>query len=94
MTADARVTKRSLSVAGHRTSISLEAPFWDGLRTLAAARGLSIQRLVEEIDAERGPANLSSAIRVRVLDAAREGLLAGARPGAADPETGRPDGGA
>ena len=94
MTADARTTKRSLSVAGHRTSISLEAPFWDGLRGLAAARGLSIQRLVEEIDAARGPANLSSAIRVRVGEAAREGVRGRARPAAADPETGRLDGGA
>lgn len=94
MSADARVTKRSLSVAGHRTSISLEEPFWEGLRALAAARGVSIQRLVEEIDAARGPANLSSAIRVRVLQAARDGRLASARPGPEGPETERLDHGA
>lgn len=94
MSADARVAKRSLSVAGHRTSISLEEPFWDGLRALAAARGLSIQRLVEEIDAARGPANLSSAIRVAVLEAARDGALADARPGPDGPATERLDRGA
>ena len=59
--------KRSLSVAGHRTSVSLEAPFWDALGQLATARGLSVQRLVAEIDRSRGDSNLSSAIRVHVL---------------------------
>ncbi|WP_091746122.1 ribbon-helix-helix domain-containing protein [Methylobacterium sp. ap11] len=61
--------KRSLVIAGHRTSVSLEAAFWEALRRLAAARGLSIQALVGRIDAERGEQNLSSAIRVFVLRA-------------------------
>ncbi|WP_029031904.1 ribbon-helix-helix domain-containing protein [Salinarimonas rosea] len=69
------VEKRSLSIAGHRTSVSLEAPFWEALVDLAAARGVSVQRLVGEIDAARGEANLSSAIRVALLDAARRGAL-------------------
>lgn len=59
--------KRSLSIAGHRTSISLEEPFWDGLRQAAAARGVSIAAMVAAIDTVRGVASLSSAIRVFVL---------------------------
>jgi predicted DNA-binding ribbon-helix-helix protein len=89
----APVEKRSLSIAGHRTSVSLEAPFWDALRALAEARGISVQRLVEEIDAERGAANLSSAIRVRILAAARAGDLPPTRA-ASDRDTGRAHGGA
>jgi predicted DNA-binding ribbon-helix-helix protein len=64
---DAGVVKRSVAVAGHRTSVSLEAPFWDALKDIAAVRGASVQALVGEIDAGRGGANLSSAIRVFVL---------------------------
>lgn len=67
MTAPAGLRKRSLAVAGHRTSVSLEAPFWEALGRLAAARGLSVQALVAEIDRGRGASNLSSAIRVFVL---------------------------
>lgn len=59
--------KRSLSIAGHRTSISLEEPFWDGLRQAAATRGVSIAAMVAAIDAVRADASLSSAIRVFVL---------------------------
>ena len=69
----AGVAKRSLSVAGHRTSISLEDAFWTGLRDVAAARGLPLAALVAEIDRGRGSANLSSAIRVFVLGACRAG---------------------
>ena len=70
------VLKRSISVSGHRTSISLEEPFWAALREIAETRGVSVQALVRTIDAERGEQNLSSAIRVFVLDAVR-----GGRPG-------------
>ena len=63
----AAVRKRSLSIAGHRTSISLEEPFWDALGRLAGERGLSVPALVSEIDRDRGDTNLSSAIRVHVL---------------------------
>ena len=70
MSGDA-VIKRSITIAGHRTSVSLEAPFWDALRDLAARRGVSVQALVGEIDAGRGAQNLSSAIRVFVLRAAQ-----------------------
>lgn len=64
---EAGIFKHSMSVAGHRTSISLEKAFWDGLRTIAAARGCSMAALVAEIDAGRVGASLSSAIRVFVL---------------------------
>lgn len=64
----AAVAKRSLTVAGHRTSISLEDAFWEGLRDIAAARASTVAGLVAEIDRGRGAANLSSAIRVFVLD--------------------------
>ena len=64
---DAGVVKRSVAIAGHRTSVSLETPFWDALKDIAAARGASVQALVGEIDAGRGGANLSTAIRVVVL---------------------------
>jgi predicted DNA-binding ribbon-helix-helix protein len=59
--------KRSVAVAGHRTSISLEDAFWRALGEIADARGLSLNLLVTEIDDGRS-ANLSSAIRVYVLD--------------------------
>jgi predicted DNA-binding ribbon-helix-helix protein len=72
--ASARVVKRSLVIAGHRTSVSLEDAFWRRLRGIAAERGLSVNRLAAAVDASRGGANLSSAIRVFVLEAE------GARP--------------
>jgi predicted DNA-binding ribbon-helix-helix protein len=67
----AGVTKRSVMIAGHRTSVSLEDPFWAALREVAEARGQSIQALIGAIDAGRGAQNLSSAIRVFVLEAVR-----------------------
>ena len=76
----AAVAKRSLSVAGHRTSVSLEDAFWTALRDIAEARGLTLAGLVADIDRSRGGANLSSAIRVHVLAFYRE--VAGASPAA------------
>jgi predicted DNA-binding ribbon-helix-helix protein len=67
----AGVTKRSVMIAGHRTSVSLEDPFWAALREVADARGQSVQALIGTIDAGRGAQNLSSAIRVFVLEAVR-----------------------
>lgn len=64
----ARVVKRSLTIAGHRTSISLEEAFWLELKALAAARGISIATLVATLDEERSHANLSSAIRVYLFE--------------------------
>jgi predicted DNA-binding ribbon-helix-helix protein len=65
----ARVIKRSLVIAGHRTSITIEDAFWLRLRRIARERGLSLNRLAARVDASRGEANLSSAIRVFVLEA-------------------------
>ncbi len=62
------ISKHSLTIAGHRTSISLEQAFWEKLRAIASARGLSLAALIGEIDAVRGKANLSSAIRVYTLN--------------------------
>jgi len=77
----AGVRKRSLSIAGHATSVSLEDPFWEALREIAAARDCSVADLVRQVDAARAaeaaesggapPVNLSSALRVFVLDAVR-----------------------
>jgi predicted DNA-binding ribbon-helix-helix protein len=59
--------KRSLSIAGHRTSISLEAPFWDALKEIAASEDRPIAALVAEVDSGRGELNLSSALRLHAL---------------------------
>jgi predicted DNA-binding ribbon-helix-helix protein len=62
--------KRSITIDGHRTSITLEDAFWEELSALALGRGLSVNALVAEIDhAKGGPGNLSSALRLHVLDA-------------------------
>jgi predicted DNA-binding ribbon-helix-helix protein len=60
--------KHSFTIAGHKTSISLEAPFWDALKEAAQAEGIALAGLVKRIDTERGDAGLSSAVRVWVLD--------------------------
>lgn len=60
--------KRSVSIAGHRTSVSLEEPFWEALRDIAKARKTSINKLITEVDAGRAPdTGLSSALRVFIL---------------------------
>jgi predicted DNA-binding ribbon-helix-helix protein len=65
--ASARPKKRSFSIAGHRTSISLEEPFWEALRAIAANESLSLAQLVSRIDKMRADSGLSGAIRVYVL---------------------------
>ncbi len=62
----ASVRKRSVVIEGHRTSVSLEAAFWEALQAIARERGNTINGLVAQIDRERA-GNLSSAIRVFVL---------------------------
>jgi len=60
--------KRSVSIAGHQTSISIEEPFWQALRGIAAERGQSLAGLIAAIDGDRpAQTNLSSAIRLAVL---------------------------
>ena len=60
------VRKRSVTLAGHRTSLSLEPEFWEALKTAARAEGLSLNALIGRIDRERS-GNLSSAVRVYLL---------------------------
>ena len=60
------VRKRSVVIAGHRTSVSMEQAFWDTLKQIAAADGRSLGALIEEVDRDRA-GNLSSALRVYVL---------------------------
>ena len=61
-----KLKKRSVSIAGHRTSVSVEHIFWEKLKEVAHARGISLNRLVSVIDENRS-GNLSSAIRVFVV---------------------------
>lgn len=68
----ARPIKRSLTLSGHRTSVSLEETFWQAFRDIAAARGVPLNTLAAEIDASRpADAGLASAIRVFVLTTLR-----------------------
>lgn len=74
----ASIRRRSVTLQGHRTSVSMEDAFWTQLKAIAVRRGLSINALVAEADAARppdDPGNLSSALRLLVL----EDALAGAR---------------
>lgn len=66
-----RPAKRSLTLRGHRTSVSLEEEFWRAFCEIAAARGMGRNALAAEIDAARGDVGLASAIRVFVLETAR-----------------------
>ena len=66
----ARPVKRSLTLHGHRTSVSLEDAFWREFRRLAARDGLPLNQLAERIDEVRGDVGLASAIRVYVLERA------------------------
>lgn len=63
-----QVLKRSVAIGQHKTSISLEAGFWDGLKEVAAHEGISVPVLVTRIDTDRQHANMSSAVRLNVLD--------------------------
>ncbi|MBK1622434.1 ribbon-helix-helix domain-containing protein [Afifella marina] len=69
--------KRSVVIAGHRTSVSLEDPFWAELKAMAAARDMPLAALIEEIDAGRETDNLSSALRIAILECLRRRLAEG-----------------
>lgn len=71
------VRKRSVVVAGHRTSISLEEAFWSELKTIAQTRGMSLNALVGHVDGGRA-GNLSSALRVFVVADLKNRLASGA----------------
>ena len=84
----ARAVKRSVTLRGHRTSVSLEDAFWYSLRDIAGERAISISALAADIDAKRGPdTRLASAIRVFVLEyyKARAASAAGEGDGPAHP---------
>ena len=62
------VVKRSIVIAGHKTSVSLEDAFWKGLKEIAGGRDMTLSEMVAAIDSDRQHGNLSSAIRLFVLD--------------------------
>ena len=62
------IFKRSIMVAGHKTSVSLEDAFWNGLKEIVRERHMTLSELVAEIDAQRQLGNLSSALRLFVLE--------------------------
>ena len=68
------VVKRSIVITGHKTSVSLEDAFWKGLKEIASGRDMTLSDLVAAIDSERQHGNLSSAIRLYVLDFYRNQL--------------------
>jgi len=68
----AEMRKRSVVIAGHRTSVSLENAFWNALKSIATARGITVNQMVTQIDSGRS-GNLSSAIRLFVLESYRNG---------------------
>ena len=68
------VVKRSIVIAGHKTSVSLEDAFWKGLKEIAGGRDMTLSDLVAAIDSDRQHGNLSSAIRLFVLDFYRNQL--------------------
>jgi len=68
------VVKRSIVIAGHKTSVSLEDAFWKGLKEIASGRDMTLSDLVAAIHSERQHGNLSSAIRLYVLDFYRNQL--------------------
>jgi len=68
------VIKRSIVVAGHKTSVTLEDAFWNGMKEIASGRNLTLSDLITAVDSERQQGNLSSAIRLFVLDSYRNQL--------------------
>src|SRR3954464_11830215 len=77
------VVKRSIVVAGHKTSVSLEEAFWNGMKEISGLRNMTLSELVGEIDGARQQGNLSSAIRLFVLDYFRTRAIPTAAPEAA-----------
>jgi predicted DNA-binding ribbon-helix-helix protein len=74
--AKSRIPNRSLVVAGRKTGVSVEDEFWEALKDIAKERGSTLQDLVTSISAERRNPNLSSAIRLFVLNHCQEQLAA------------------
>ena len=86
------VVKRSIVIAGHKTSVSLEDAFWKSLKEIAIGRGTTLSNLVTSIDVERRQGNLSSCLRLFVLEFYRYQIVQviGAREAAADVTAMRP----
>jgi predicted DNA-binding ribbon-helix-helix protein len=80
------VIKRSIVIGGHKTSISLEDPFWNNLKDIAQAKRLTLSELVGQIDGTRKQSNLSSAIRLFVLEHFQNVDLTDARGASASAE--------
>ena len=80
------ITKRSVVIGGHKTSVSLEEPFWNAVREIAGNQQMTVSSLLRQIDLERRNSNLSSAIRVYVLEKVRAEM-------AAMPQQGMPENG-
>ena len=70
------VAKRSIIVGGHKTSVSLEEAFWNSMKKISGQRDMTLSELVGEIDSNRQQGNLSSAIRLFVLDYFRTRAMA------------------
>ena len=83
------VVKRSIVIGGHKTSVSLEEAFWTGLKEIASSRHLTLSNTVTSIDSGRASGNLSSAIRLFVLDHYRAQI--GAAVGTRDAQTSAKD---
>jgi predicted DNA-binding ribbon-helix-helix protein len=79
------VFKRSVVIAGHKTSVCLEEEFWNSVKEIAAERDMTVTELVGEIDANREHDNLSSAIRLFVIGVYRD-RIDFAKAGTAEPE--------
>jgi predicted DNA-binding ribbon-helix-helix protein len=73
------VVKRSVVLAGHKTSVSLENAFWQGLKDIARSRQTTLSDLISSIDVDREHGNLSSALRLFVLSQYQAGVEAAAR---------------
>jgi predicted DNA-binding ribbon-helix-helix protein len=80
------IVKRSIVLAGHKTSVSLEDAFWRSLKQIAISRGTTLSNLVTSIDVERQQGNLSSCLRLFVLDFYRYHLTEAARAREAAPD--------
>jgi predicted DNA-binding ribbon-helix-helix protein len=78
------IVKRSIVIAGHKTSVSLEDAFWGGLREIAAVRNETLSHLVAQINADRQHTNLSSAIRLFVLSFYRDQYAKPVKPAAVE----------
>jgi predicted DNA-binding ribbon-helix-helix protein len=74
------VAKRSIVIGGHKTSVSLEEPFWTALKQIAAQRETTLSELVKDIDTRRAHSNLSSAIRLFVLATYQSEIVEAADP--------------